>query len=164
MMQAPAALRSRFDAATDAVLVASRAVVGIAARSLPGWADVTLVQVRALVLLNRDGALTAGRLAELLAVSPSTVTGLCDRLVAKQLIVRRSSPGNRREVVVALAPLGQTLVDSTIAARRKEIARILAKVDPDQLDGMIEALNAFAEAAEETPAQSWSAGWGSIDR
>ncbi|MDP1807133.1 MAG: hypothetical protein Q8K72_18295, partial [Acidimicrobiales bacterium] len=40
--------------------------------SLPKGADVTLVQFRALVLLDRDGALNAGRLAELLAVSPST--------------------------------------------------------------------------------------------
>lgn len=156
--------RSRFDAATDAVLLASRAVVGIAARSLPEWADVTLVQFRALVLLDRDGALNAGRLAELLAVSPSTLTGLCDRLIAKQLIDRAPAPTSRREVVVALAPLGKTLVDTAIAARRTEIAHILARISPDKLEGMVEALNVFAEAAEETPAQAWSSGWGSADR
>ena len=155
--------RSRFDAATDAVLLASRAVVGIAARSLPDGADVTLVQFRALVLLQHDGTLNAGRLAELLAVSPSTVTSLCDRLLSKQLIERAPGTTSRREVMVALAPLGTTLVDTAIAARRREIARILARIPPDQLDGMVEALNMFAEAAEETPAQAWSSGWGSAD-
>jgi DNA-binding MarR family transcriptional regulator len=151
--------QARFDAAIDAMLLASRAMVGIAARSLPEDADVTLVQFRALVLLNRDGALNAGRLAELLAVSPSTVTGLCDRLIAKGLVAREPRATNRREVVVTLAPAGKQLVDDAVATRRKEIARILAKVAPTDLEAMVEALRAFTEAAEDSPAQVWSSGW-----
>lgn len=153
--------QARFDAAIDAMLLASRAMVGIAARSLPEDADVTLVQFRALVLLSRDGALNAGRLAELLAVSPSTVTGLCDRLIAKGLVARETRATNRREVVVTLAQAGKELVDSAIASRRKEIARILAEVAPADLEGMVEALRAFADAAEDTPPQVWSTGWSS---
>jgi DNA-binding MarR family transcriptional regulator len=159
-----AADQARFDAAIEAMLLASRAMVGIAARSLPEDADVTLVQFRALVLLNRDGASNAGRLAELLAVSPSTVTGLCDRLIAKGLVAREPRATNRREVVVTLAPAGKELVDSAVAIRRKEIARILAKVAPADLEGMVEALSAFAEAAEDSPAQVWSTGWTSEPR
>lgn len=142
------------------MLLASRAMVGIAARSLPENADVTLVQFRALVLLNRDGALNAGRLAVLLAVSPSTVTGLCDRLIAKGLVARETRATNRREVVVTLAPAGKELVETAVATRRKEIARILAKVAPADMESMVEALSAFAEAAEDTPPQVWSTGWG----
>jgi len=62
---------------------ASRAVVAIAARSLPEWADVTLVQFRALVLLERDTQLNAGRLADFMGVSAPTATAMCDRLEAK---------------------------------------------------------------------------------
>jgi DNA-binding MarR family transcriptional regulator len=148
-----------FDNALDALLLASRAIVAIAARCIPDWADVTLVQFRALVLLDRDGRLKAGTLAELLDVSPSTVTGLCDRLVAKNLIVRSLGEENRREVMVDLAPTGKALVDSAIAARRLEIARILQRVPADQLRGMIAALNALSDAAGESPEQAWSAGW-----
>jgi hypothetical protein len=54
------------DGALDALILASRAVVAVAARSLPPWADVSLVQFRALVLLQRHGSLKPGRLAELL--------------------------------------------------------------------------------------------------
>jgi len=151
MTDAAVVQRSHFDAATDAVLLASRAVVGLAARSLPEWADVTLVQFRALVLLDRDGALKAGRLAELLAVMPSTVTGLCDRLVSKGLIGRATSPANRREVVVTLTASGKTLVDAAMAARREEIARILARISPELLDGMVEALSLFTDAADQDP-------------
>ena len=150
---------SQFDAALDSLVVASKALVGIAARSLPDWADVSLVQFRALVLLDRDGAVRAGTLAELLNVSPSTVTGLCDRLTARNLVERSLASDNRREVVVRLSPTGKALVDSCIAARRLEIARILERIPAAQLEGMIAALNAFAEAAGESPDQAWSAGW-----
>lgn len=150
---------SDFDAALDALLLASRAVVGIAARSLPEDVDVSLVQFRALVLLDRDGPLKAGTLAEQLKVSPSTVTGLCDRLAAKNLIVRQFGPSSRREVVVEMSPTGKAFVDSAIAARRLEMARILEKIPPAQLKGMVQALRAFAEAAGESPEQAWSAGW-----
>lgn len=148
-----------FDTALDALLLASRAIVAIAARCIPDWADVTLVQFRALVLLDRDGQLKAGTLAESLDVSPSTVTGLCDRLVAKNMIFRNPGEESRREVVVQLAPTGKALVDSAIAARRLEIARILQRVPPDELKGMITALTQLTDAAGESPEQAWSAGW-----
>jgi hypothetical protein len=46
---------------SDAVLVASRALVGVAARSLAGTEDtVTLVQYRALVLLAALGSTNVG--------------------------------------------------------------------------------------------------------
>lgn len=159
MSVAPTVEQPLFAAATDAMLRASRAVVGIAARSLPEGADITLVQLRALVLLDGHGQLNAGKLAELLGVSPSTVTGLCDRLAAKDLIVRAQPLGNRREVVVRLAPSGQTLVETATSARRRALARVLERVPVEMLDGMVEALTAFAEAAGESPLPAWAAGW-----
>jgi DNA-binding MarR family transcriptional regulator len=152
---------SHFDAALDALVLASRAVVGIAARTLPEGADVSLVQLRALVLLERDGELKAGTLADLLNVSPSTVTGLCDRLTARGLVERSAARENRREVVVRLSAAGRELVEEAIAARRLEMARILEKIPASQLRGMVETLTAFVEAAGESPEQAWSSGWSS---
>ena len=129
-----------FDSALDAVLLASRAVVAIAARSLPEWADVTLVQFRALVLLERDGQLNAGRLAELMGVSAPTATAMCDRLDAKRLITRGHSETSRREIVVKLTPTGKALVDSAIANRRLAMARVLERIPAEKLQGMTDAL------------------------
>ena len=62
--------------ATDAVLVVSRALVGIVARSLAAVEDtVTLVQYRALVLLAARGEMNVGALAGALEMHQSTANG-----------------------------------------------------------------------------------------
>jgi DNA-binding MarR family transcriptional regulator len=148
------------DDITDAVLVASRALVGVAARSLAAVEhEVTLPQFRALVVLASRGPVNSGALADELAVHPSTGTRLCDRLVAKGLVTRDHHPDNRREVVVTITPKGRTIVDDVTVARRREIATIVRRVPSELRPAMVDALQAFAEAAGEVPEQSWSLGW-----
>jgi DNA-binding MarR family transcriptional regulator len=95
------------DALVDAVLGASRALVGVAARSLSTVAeDVTLAQYRALVVLASRGPQRLADLATALVVEPSTATRMCDRLVRKRLVARRRSSEDRRAVRVSLTPSG----------------------------------------------------------
>jgi len=145
---------------TDALLTASRALVAVAARSLAAVDDdVTLPQYRALVVLASRGPQLVGQLAEALAVHPSTATRLCDRLVAKKLVGRTVSPGNRRETSISLSRAGQTIVDDVTALRREEIDRIAARIPAELRPATVTALSAFADAAGEIPQQSWSLGW-----
>jgi DNA-binding MarR family transcriptional regulator len=147
---------------TDAVLVASRALVGVAARSFGAAEDViTLAQYRALVLLASRGEMNVGTLAVLLDIHQSTVTRLCDRLVAKGLIARSKSSESRREVFVALTPDGQALIRAVTARRRKDIAKIVARLSAAERDLLVDAFTAFAEAAGETPDAAWKLGWNS---
>src|SRR5437016_4954599 len=91
------------DSLVSAVLLASRALVGIAARSLAAApAHVTLVQYRLLVLLVSRGPQTPSALADELGAARSSVTRLCDRLVAKGLITRGTSSDNRRQVTLSI--------------------------------------------------------------
>ena len=100
------------DAVTDAVLTASRALVGVAARSLAVVdSEVTLAQYRALVVLASRGPALVGELAEALGIHPSTTTRLCDRLVAKKLVTRTQGRDNRREPAVSLWVKGRRLVE-----------------------------------------------------
>ena len=106
----------------DAVLRASRVLVSVAVRSLAAVdQDVTLPQYRALVVLASRGPQRPSELAEALAVHPSTITRLCDRLAAKRLVHRAESAASRREVVIELAPRGRRLVDTVTERRRVEI-------------------------------------------
>ena len=144
----------------DGVLVASRALVGVAARSLAATEDtVTLVQYRALVLLGARGEMTVGNLALALDVHQSTATRLCDRLVSKGLVLRRASSENRREVFVALSPSGQGLLRSVTRRRRREIVSILDRLDADQQARLLDAFVTFAEVAGEIPDAAWKLGW-----
>jgi DNA-binding MarR family transcriptional regulator len=145
---------------TDAVLVASRALVGVAVRSLAETEDtVTLVQYRALVLLAAGGEMNVGALADALAVHQSTATRLCDRLVARGFVDRASSPQSRREVVVSLTRAGHTLLRSVTAKRRAEINGILKRLSAKQRAAITDAFLLFANAAGEAPDDAWKLGW-----
>jgi DNA-binding MarR family transcriptional regulator len=143
----------------DAVLRASRVLVAVAVRSLAGTDDeVTLPQYRALVVLASRGPQRPSSLAEALAVHPSTVTRLGDRLVAKRLVPRRGSATNRREVTITLTAKGRRLVDAVTARRRVEIAEIVARVPTTERATMVHALHALGEAAGEPDDASWFTG------
>jgi DNA-binding MarR family transcriptional regulator len=151
---------STVDDVADAVLLASRALVAVAARSLAATAeDVTLPQFRALVVLARGTAKGMSDLAEELACSPSTATRLCDRLVRKRLVARDHPASNRREVEVAVTKRGLQLVEQVTRRRREEIAHIVSQVPARQRPAMVAALRTFAEAAGEAPDQVWASGW-----
>ena len=148
------------DDVVDAVLRASRVLVQVAARSLARVeGNVTIPQYRALVVLASRGPQSAGALADALGVHISTLTRLCDRLVAKGLITRVDEPGNRRRVTLALTPRGRGLVRSVTNRRRKEIARIVARVPRHQRTALVDALHAFGEAADEPADASWAPEW-----
>lgn len=145
----------------EAFLAASRALVGVAARSLVSLSeDVTLAQYRVLIELASRGTQRITELAEALGVDGSTATRMCDRLVRKQLIQRRHASTDRRAVRVSLTPLGRDLVQEVSKRRRAEIAKILQRLPRSDLTPVVEALRAFAEAAGEVPEQDWSLGWG----
>ena len=144
---------------TDAVLLASRALVGVAARSLADVEDqVTLPQFRALVVLATADRNLAD-LAEALDVHPSSATRLCTRLEAKGLITRTPAEQSRRELLVSLTREGRTIVDAVTRRRRREIARIVARIPAREQRVLVHALGIFAEAAREMPEPSWSFGW-----
>ena len=148
------------DAVLEAVLAASRALVAIAARSLAdAGEEVTLTQYRSLVVLASRGPQGLGALAELLAVTPPTVSRMCDRLVRKQLILRRADPRDRRQIRVALSARGHRLVEEVTHRRRKEIAQLLVSMSPAEQASVATSLQRLADAAGEVRDQDWSSGW-----
>jgi DNA-binding MarR family transcriptional regulator len=151
---------SEQDSLVDAVVRASRVLVAVATRSLgEAGGEVTLAQYRTLVVLASRGPQGLASLAEAVAVTPSTATRMCDRLVRKGLVHRRPERGDRRQVRLSLAAQGRRLVDAVSERRRREIALLLAAVAPEGRGPVIEALGRLAEAAGEVPEQDWSSGW-----
>jgi DNA-binding MarR family transcriptional regulator len=67
-------------------------------------------QVLVLQLLQTEGALTAGRLANDLLFSKSTITALLDGLEAHGLIQRQRDERDRRSVIVSLTEQGRKVL------------------------------------------------------
>jgi DNA-binding MarR family transcriptional regulator len=152
-------MQSSAEQVVDAILRASRVLLSVAVRSLAAADhDVTLPQYRALVVLAGRGPQRPTALAEALAVHPSTITRLCDRLVAKRLVQRVGSSTNRREVSIRLTPAGRRLVDAVTERRRAEIADIVARIPARERATMVHALHALGDAAGEPPDAAWFTG------
>jgi DNA-binding MarR family transcriptional regulator len=143
------------DPVVDALLRANRALVAITARSLSAVnADVTLAQFRSLVVLATAGPQTVSALADRLAVHASTMTRMCNRLVARGLVVRAPSAVDRREVVIALTSMGTSVVEKVMTARRKELDEVMRRMGEDDRSAVVVALDKFAQAAGVTPNSS----------
>ncbi|HEY0535187.1 MAG TPA: MarR family transcriptional regulator [Actinoplanes sp.] len=144
----------------EALMAASRVLVGITARSLAQLSpEVTLPQFRALVVLASRGPQRPADISAELAVAPSTGTRMCERLVRKGLARRTRSASDRREVRIRLTPQGRTLVELALRNRHDELAAIVAMTSGRWSPAVVEALRAFAEAAGELPEQEWWLGW-----
>ncbi len=136
------------DAVVDALMRASRALSGITARSLSSVnEEVTLAQFRTLQALSSQGPQTVTALAEHLDVHASTMTRMCSRLVTRGLVVRVPSAVDRREVVITLSSTGTQLVDDVMQNRRHEFDAIVKRLSEAEQHAVIEALEAFANAA-----------------
>ena len=136
------------DAVVDALMRASRALSGITARSLSSVnEEVTLAQFRTLQALSSQGPQTVTALAEHLDVHASTMTRMCSRLVTRGLVVRVPSAVDRREVVIRLSSTGTQLVDDVMLNRRREFDAIVRRLSSAEQQAVINALEAFADAA-----------------
>jgi len=138
------------DVITDALLTASRLLVGISAHSIALVDEtITIPQFRTLVILSNRGPVNLATLATLLGVQPSATGRMVDRLVSAGLIDRLPHPTSRRELLAALTKRGGDVVRQVTTHRRVEISRIVEKMPPGERHGLVRALTAFTAAGGE---------------
>ncbi|NMO55319.1 MarR family transcriptional regulator [Actinoplanes sp. TBRC 11911] len=146
--------------AVQALLLASRAFVGLTARSLAAIdGDVTLPQFRAMIVIAVRGPQRSADIADELQVNPSTATRMCDRLVRKGLVRRVRPAENRRVVRLRLTHAGHDVVSQVVTRRRTDVEHLVAATPDLWKPEVITALTSFAEAAGEMPDQGWWLGW-----
>jgi DNA-binding MarR family transcriptional regulator len=108
----------------------------------------TMPTLKVLFLLRENPGSPSGALATRLGVTPSTVTGLVDRLVRQDLVRREEDRGDRRIVRNFLTPDGSHAVGDLERKSRSLLLGLLDELDDAQLDQLIAALGDLTRVAE----------------
>jgi DNA-binding MarR family transcriptional regulator len=136
---------------TGAVVDAHDALAALTTRSVSSVnASLTPAQYRTLVAVANEGPQCVGALAESLDVHASTMTRMCDRLSARELITRTSSTKDHRTVTIALTPNGRVLVDEITRVQALHVVQAAECVDPTDLTVALRVLQSFATALRRT--------------
>lgn len=144
------------DSRLTSALIAIRRIVRaaeFAARDIARASGLTPSQLLVLQLVNRQGKLSAGGIAEAARLSQATVTALLDKLEQRALLVRRRAENDRRRVDVELTAAGREALQGTpdllqdrFAARFEQLAdwekaslvasleRVAVLLDADTID------------------------------
>ncbi|WP_378788857.1 MarR family winged helix-turn-helix transcriptional regulator [Nonomuraea fastidiosa] len=95
--------------------------------------NLTLRQLKVIMLLSINGSASGQDLAHDLGVGLGTVTGIVDRLVAHGLVSRHEDPHDRRVRRVELTPAGTRLIEEINNAGVEQYRRIMDHLDTETL-------------------------------
>ncbi len=117
-------------------------------RMLGLWhqSGLSLAHLHLVTMLEMQGPLPMGRVAELLDVSLASATGIVDRMEERQLVERRGSSSDRRVVEVHLAEGGREIIASVKSRRREHLQAIFDRMDDDDLQALLTGLRAMRAA------------------
>ena len=116
----------------------------------PNWLelDLTLQQLKSLMVITASGSMPIHRLAELLHVQRSATSTLVDHLVRLGLFARAEDPDDRRRTLVDLTPSGRELVTRLRQGREDFMRAALERLSEADLSATIRVLRTIAEYAE----------------
>lgn len=129
---------SAADDLVDALVRTTFEIAGVLTR-IGGEHDLSLTQLRVLGIL-RDRRARVTELAAYLGLDKSTMSGLIDRAQRRGLLTRGKNPDDGRVVEVYITPAGLELVERLDDDIRRALAPKTGRLDPDQLDHLVELL------------------------
>ncbi len=109
--------------------------------------DLSLAQYRVLVFLDR-GDRPASQVAQLLDVTPPTVTSLVDGLAQRGLVARKADPDDRRRVLCSLTAAGRRALTRGDALVAERLGRLLDRLTPEEAEQAVTALSSLNRAME----------------
>jgi MarR family transcriptional regulator, organic hydroperoxide resistance regulator len=123
------------------------------------FADVGVTGPQRLVIriVGRQPGVSAGRLAEILHVHPSTLTGVLGRLVEHGLLVRKVDPGDGRRALFSLTAQGRRVDGVRTGTIEAKVRSALSRLPEREVAAARHVLGAIADSLA-TPARPRSAG------
>ena len=112
--------------------------------------NLTISQLKVVLLLFITGHSRMSDIASELGVSLATATGVVDRLVERNLLIRNGDPDDRRVVLCQLSNDGEKIIRDLWQLSQKRAGDLMIALDTQQLLLISEALQALTHAWENT--------------
>ena len=110
--------------------------------------NVTIAQLKSLFFISHQGTTNLSKLAAVLRVTPTNVTGIVDRLVKKGLVTRTESDQDRRILLLRATDDGEELVAKLRERRRGHMSEVLARMSVDELATLAQGFASLVKAVE----------------
>ncbi|RVX40704.1 DNA-binding MarR family transcriptional regulator [Nonomuraea polychroma] len=110
--------------------------------------NLTMRQLKVIMLLSAQGSASGQELAAGLGVGLGTVTGIVDRLIAQGYVSRREDPHDRRVRRVELTAAGAALIADINNAGADQLRRIMEHLDTQTLRNLDQATRAIRAVAD----------------
>jgi DNA-binding MarR family transcriptional regulator len=140
----------RSEAATEAIL----GHFGSLMRHVSGWhapdflgVDVTMSQAKCLYIVCVRPGIGMSALADQLAVGPSAISGLVDRLVDHGYLERHEDPTDRRHLRLTPTPAGELVVERIRELNADHLRVLLRGLDDSELEALRQGIAALARQA-----------------
>jgi len=115
---------------------------------------ITATQLNVLKLLQTVGDLSLSELSRRMVATNSTVTGIIDRMVAANLVLREQSATDRRVWKIKLTPQGKVMAKKVDVAPWEILRSAVMALPPAELAQLIETLEKIATHVERSVERS----------
>jgi DNA-binding MarR family transcriptional regulator len=132
------------------VLAAQFRLQHVFANQRQEWAelDLTMGQLKAVMILAGDQRVTISQLADMLHIGKPAASVLVDRLVHLGLVRRAEDENDRRHTLLTLTDTCRDLATQLRQGSLERMAQWFAAMAPDDLAALQRGLEALADAAE----------------
>jgi MarR family transcriptional regulator for hemolysin len=95
---------------------------------------------RTLAYLHRHPGASLSDVAAHIGLTLPSISKMVDRLVARDLVTRRSGPQDRRRICLELTPQGESTYQAAASATRARLAERLAALSPGERAAVVQAM------------------------
>jgi MarR family transcriptional regulator, 2-MHQ and catechol-resistance regulon repressor len=108
--------------------------------------DLTPAQFDVIATLGNTNGLSMGEIGEKTLITKGTLTGVIDRLIQKQLVLREVPPDNRRNVMVQLTPQGQGIFEQSFPSHIAHLKERFDRLQPTEIEALTDLLAQLRQA------------------
>ena len=119
------------------------------ALATPDWLalDLTLTQLKSVMVLRSTGPIPIHQLAEALHLGRPATSTLVEQLVRLALVARMEDPTDRRRTLVSLTPEGTAFITRLRQGRDNKMHALLSELADDDLIALARILQTMAQLA-----------------